>query len=120
VAEHEYPYEAWIGLDLDGTLAEYHGWDDGKIGKPIPKMATRLHRWVMSGKNVRIVTARMAPSNDLEKMEADIRRWLRVHFNAEVAKIPITCCKDRGMIELWDDRAVQVIENTGERVDGKD
>jgi hypothetical protein len=43
-----------------------------------------------------------------------------VHFNAEVAKIPITCCKDRGMIELWDDRAVQVIENTGERVDGKD
>ena len=28
--------------------------------------------------------------------------------------------KDYGMVELWDDRAVQVKPNTGERVDGKE
>jgi hypothetical protein len=30
----------------------------------------------------------------------------------------ITAFKDYGMEELWDDLAVQVIRNTGERVDG--
>ena len=34
--------------------------------------------------------------------------------------LPVTNCKDFGMIELWDDRAVQVVFNTGIRADGKE
>jgi hypothetical protein len=26
----------------------------------------------------------------------------------------VTCMKDYGMIQLWDDRAVRVVENTGQ------
>lgn len=32
--------------------------------------------------------------------------------------IPVTCVKDFAMIWLMDDRLIQVIPNTGERVDG--
>ena len=33
--------------------------------------------------------------------------------------MPITNKKDHLMKELWDDRAIQVVQNTGERADGK-
>ena len=52
----------WIGVDLDGTLAEYHGWhDDGRIGKPILPMVARVKKWLAEGKEVRIVTERVWP-----------------------------------------------------------
>jgi hypothetical protein len=34
--------------------------------------------------------------------------------------LPVTNCKDLNMVELWDDRAVQVVPNTGQRADGQD
>ena len=36
-------------LYLDGTLAEYHGWGDGGIGKPIPAMVNRVKAWLEAG-----------------------------------------------------------------------
>ena len=33
--------------------------------------------------------------------------------------LPVTNVKDWHMLELWDDRAVQVEPNTGRRVDGE-
>ncbi len=47
---------------------------------------------------------------------AAIDAWCERHFGR---KLPVTCTKDYGMVELWDDRAVQVKENTGIRVDGR-
>lgn len=44
-----------------------------------------------------------------------IESWCVEHIGH---KLPITNVKDYGMIELWDDRAVQVIPNTGRRADG--
>ena len=36
-------HKGWIGADLDGTLAEYHGWSaDGSIGNPVPDMVERV------------------------------------------------------------------------------
>jgi hypothetical protein len=36
---------SWVGVDLDGTLAEYHGFKGPEhIGKPIPKMVARVKR----------------------------------------------------------------------------
>jgi predicted kinase len=110
--------EGWIGVDLDGTLAEYSGWRGiYHIGKPIPKMVERIKNWMAKGKEVRIVTARVAPRSDVDEARKVIETWLQEHFGTV---FPITHEKDMLMIELWDDRCVQVVPNTGERVDGKD
>ena len=37
-----------------------------------------------------------------------------------MGRMEVTAEKDMGMLELWDDRAVGVIPNTGARMDGKD
>lgn len=105
----------WIGVDLDGTLAEYHGWrDDGQIGPPVPLMVDRVLKWLREGKDVRIVTARVSPPN-VEEQTVLVKEWCAKHLGTV---LPVTCSKDYQMLELWDDRAIQVISNTGLRVDG--
>lgn len=99
----------WIGVDLDGTLAHYEGWNGGDIGKPIPAMVARVKAWLAAGISVRIVTARV--SVPLVGTHAAIEAWCVEHIGVA---LPVTCSKDYAMIELWDDRAVQVIPNTGE------
>ncbi len=113
----------WYGVDLDGTLAEYDGWvGEEHIGAPIPKMVDRVKRWLHEGREVRIMTARVAPQPDastwggLARVGEVIERWCEEHIGQV---LPITHAKDYGMIELWDDRAIQIIANTGERADGK-
>jgi hypothetical protein len=113
----------WIGVDLDGTLAEFHGWQkDGSIGKPVPAMVARVKQWLAEGKEVRIFTARIWPwgttetvggqlvSNASQQID-QINQWCIAHIGVT---LPVTCVKDFGMVELWDDRAVQVRINTGE------
>lgn len=100
----------WIGVDLDGTLAKYEGWNGGLIGEPIPLMVDRVKAWLANGKEVRIFTARVGGLRlDTEQIAA-IEGWCRQHIGCT---LPITATKDYGMIELWDDRCVQVIPNTG-------
>jgi hypothetical protein len=115
----------WIGVDLDGTLAFYDEWHGPHhIGPPIPAMLARVKQWISQGIEVRIFTARVEsgtaalslglPATEscasIEEIQAHIRRWCCEHIGCE---LPITCKKDFGMIELWDDRCVQVIPNTG-------
>ncbi len=99
----------WIGVDLDGTLAEYHGFGNGEIGKPIPAMLMRVQKWRLSGKEVRIFTARVCYDTTGEVKRA-IEKWCLIHIGHV---LPVTCQKDFGMIELWDDRCVTVEANTG-------
>lgn len=108
----------WIGVDLDGTLAEYDEWRGVEhIGKPIAPMVERVKRWLAEGKDVRIFTARIAygPLNEQIDHEAvaAIRAWCLRHIGRV---LPITNRKDMHMIELWDDRCVQVETNTGREV----
>lgn len=107
--------QGWIGVDLDGTLAEHKHLPDYKIGKPIPAMVERVKRWLAEGKEVRIVTARVARGWD---PRADNWRatsqWTVDTFGQQ---LEVTAEKDPDMIELWDDRAVQVIRNTGVSVE---
>lgn len=112
----------WIGVDLDGTLAEYHGWQpDGGIGTPVRPMLDRVRYWLSEGLDVRIFTARVSEGpvddgwRDTEGQRRKVQEWCRIHVGKE---LPVTNVKDYMMIELWDDRAVQVIENTGMRADG--
>lgn len=103
--------KGWTGVDLDGTLAQHDGWRGSRyIGPPIPKMLARVKKWLKQGRIVKIFTAR---ANDPDAIPA-IKAWCREHIGQE---LEITATKDYSMFELWDDRAIQVIPNTGERVD---
>lgn len=97
----------WIGVDLDGTLAEYLGWiGPHHIGKPVPKMVKRIKQWLAEGITVKIFTARCAVPEQCYPIKA----WLE---EAGLPDLEITNVKDQYMIELWDDRVVQVEVNTG-------
>ncbi len=104
----------WIGVDLDGTLAHYDGWKgETHIGEPIPLMVERVQRWLRIGYKVRILTARVSHPDQAVAAEEAIGAWCLKHLGTV---LPVTCRKDYAMLELWDDRAVQVIANTGEAV----
>lgn len=116
----------WIGVDLDGTLAHYTGWNGGAIGKPVAPMLERVAGWIAQGLDVRIFTARVAASG-LTKWNGEIdsaefaneqRRliqdWTERHLGV---RLPVTAVKDFRMRELWDDRARQVVANSGEVVE---
>jgi len=120
--------KGWIGVDLDGTLAHYDGWKGiGHIGEPIAPMVERVKRWVAEGRAVKIFTARvdggevalaMGDQNgvahrDVPMVRHYIEQWCLQHIGQI---LPVTNVKDYGMVELWDDRAVQVRANTGEPV----
>lgn len=113
----------WIGVDLDGTLAEWYGWaaSGGKIGAPIPAMVDRVKRWLADGIEVRIFTARAAGGLDTHGLRdpgvaiANVQAWCINHIGHA---LPVTNVKDHEMIELWDDRAIQIERNTGRRMDG--
>lgn len=105
----------WIGVDLDGTLAEYDVWRGIEhIGAPIPAMIERVRRWLKDGKTVKIFTARVSVEGR-DRMEVIHHIWNWCTRNG-LPLLEVTNVKDFGMIELWDDRAVQVRINTGEAV----
>jgi len=105
----------WHGVDLDGTLAYYDGWKGIEhIGDPIPLMAQRVVDWLKNGEEVRILTARVSSAfSDRLTAALYIQEWTFKHFGV---KLQVTCEKDFAMIDIWDDRAVRVQENTGIRI----
>ncbi len=103
----------WIGVDLDGTLARDLGsarWDE--IGSPIEPMLMRVKRWIAEGHTVKIFTARASSP----KQVMAIKEWLA---SCGLPDLEVTNVKDLHMIELWDDRCVQVTTNLGEPISAK-
>ena len=117
------PQPAWIGVDLDGTLAHHDSWKGHEhIGEPIPAMVQRVKNWLQSGMTVKIFTARFCEHGQIIShnngqtvidVVTPIEEWCLKHLGR---KLDVTNVKDYDMLELWDDRAVQVIPNTGEPV----
>jgi len=103
----------WIGVDLDGTLAHYEGWDEGKVGEIIPRMKLRIIKWLSEGITVKIFTARVC-NGDFDNQTEVIQNWLEEN---SLPRLDVTNSKDYGMMELWDDRAVQVVPNTGKTIE---
>ena len=103
----------WIGVDLDGTLATYEPHSAPALGQPIPEMVARIKKWLKQGIAVRIVTARASHPDFTEVERAAVEQWLLEHVGTV---LPIQCHKDYQMIELWDDRVVQVETNTGRKI----
>lgn len=107
--------KGWIGVDLDGTVARYDGWlGPLHIGEPILPMVERIQAWLASGYCVKIFTARVSPRYtqgvDVSDIEQAIAAWTLLHVGVA---LPATCIKDYDMVQYWDDRAVRVLENTG-------
>lgn len=122
---------AWVGVDLDGTLARYDGWvDETHIGEPVPLMLDRVKDMLAAGVDVRIMTARVdggevaaamgldgaSVFRDVVRITNIIQDWTEKHLGV---RLPVTCKKDFGMTQIWDDRAIQIIPNTGVRADGQ-
>jgi hypothetical protein len=126
-----------MGVDLDGTTFVYDGWTKWcDFGPPIPAMVERIRAWSAAGVRVRAITARIGlpvrqdpytknPIYSLSRVNAckmtgerfsDHDMHVAIMRHCGVHQVPIQgaqCYKDYNMIELWDDRAVQVVANTG-------
>ena len=105
----------WIGVDLDGTLARDLGStrrDGDEIGSPIEPMLVRVQKWIAEGRTVKIFTARASSPRQV----AAIKEWL---VSCGLPELEVTNVKDLHMIELWDDRCVQVTTNLGEPISKK-
>ena len=103
----------WIGVDLDGTLARDLGSARGDdIGSPIEPMLIRVKRWIAEGRTVKIFTARASSPRQVMA----IKEWLA---SCGLPDLEVTNVKDLHMIELWDDRCVQVTTNLGEPISKK-
>lgn len=115
----------WIGVDLDGTLAEYTTFQGAThIGKPIEPMVEVVKTLLADGMDVRIFTARVDGGHvaksmglaaadefaDVALVRTAIAQWC---INNIGKVLPITNVKDFGMVILYDDRTVGVEMNTG-------
>jgi hypothetical protein len=98
----------WIGVDFDRTLAHYESWATNglSLGAPIPSVVERVKRWVASGWEIRIFTARASRGSDVALIEA----WCEKHIGCKLA---VTDRKDFKCVALWDDIAVSVQANEG-------
>jgi hypothetical protein len=97
----------YIAVDLDGTLAYYKGYKgDEVIGKPIPLMLNKVKSWLKEGKDVRIFTARAHKKENILR----IQEWLE---EQGLPRLVVTNIKAPQMDEFWDDKAIQIIKNTG-------
>lgn len=129
-------HNGWIGVDLDGTLFTYTKWVGWNVfGDPIAPMIQRVQRWIADGFAVKVFTARLGdpraarlgdprvpPLDKVETRYVTKERFSRaMMINAvqdhcvvhALPRLPVTNVKTHDMIELWDDRAVQVVTNTG-------
>lgn len=106
--------EHWTGVDLDGTLAYYDSWRGvDHVGDAIPVMVARVEQWLKEKKQVRIFTARAFGGPDVPSPVVAvhaIQKWCLKEIGKSLA---VTCFKDYFMEEFWDDRAIQVVPNTG-------
>ena len=109
---------AWVGFDLDGTLANtsegFKGWDH--IGPPIPAMIEKVKFFLNQKKRVKIFTARVGSLSlewngvTREQVEAVVKAWCKEHIGTE---LEVTAEKDLCLIRFYDDAGVQVFPNTG-------
>ena len=107
-------------VDFDATIAEY---DVGgpfveTLGAPIEMMVRRVKAWLAQDIEVVILTARVHPCHgeeSAERFKEQIREWCRINVGRE---LEVTHEKHPRFSEIWDDKAISVIPNTGLRVDG--
>ena len=105
----------WIGVDLDGTLAKYETWQGiHSIGEPIPAMVQKVKEAINRGFTVKIFTARACAGQPYRNVAIRyVQDWAEKHIGI---RLEVTAEKDFSCIQIWDDRAKEVIHNVGEFV----
>jgi hypothetical protein len=100
-----------ILVDFDGTLAVWRGNYD-VLGPPILPMIRRVQEWLRKGYEVKIFTARVSHKDEVknEVVRDVLRGWCESHIGKQ---LEVTNVKDFNCIEIWDDKAVTVIKDTG-------
>lgn len=118
VSNGEAPHGKWLAVDLDGTLAQYHGWvNEVYIGEPVASIVAAINARRAAGWKVAIFTARVSgDAEEAQRAEVAIWKWLDF-YNIKVEGI--TCTKHKHFSEFWDDRARQVVFNKGHIVECK-
>lgn len=101
----------WVAVDFDGTLSHYMG-NHTIMGPPIPRMVQRVLAMIVSGHEVRIFTARAFRLDGSPKLEVihAIEQWCLEYIGH---KLVVTNRKDFNCCAIYDDKAVQVVKNTG-------
>lgn len=105
-------------VDFDGTMAGHDAiknldYYPEKTGTPIDLMIKRVNTWLDEGIEVVVFTARVHPVHGAESIaaaEAAIKEFCVKNFGRT---LEITCLKDPRFHEMWDDKAVRVIPDTG-------
>lgn len=112
--------DGWVGVDFDRTLSSRtHDSPTMDAGPPVPKMVERVKKWLAQGHNVKIFTARVGTQptdgrwGTAEQQKELIEQWCLKHIGVV---LPVTSQKDGYMLEMWDDAAVAVEENTGRQL----
>ena len=103
--------KGWIAVDFDGTLSVYQG-NFTVMGAPIPLMVNRVKAWLAAGHEVKIFTARVS-HKDADKRQAvvdAIQAWCVQYIGRS---LEVTNVKDFHCKAIYDDKAVQVMRNTG-------
>lgn len=122
---------------MDGTLFTYTHWVGwNKFGRPIQPMIDRVRAWLDADVEVRVVTARIGlpvardvmTGEDVysrartgrcrmtrqEFSDHEMRLAVQDHLERhDLPRLRVQCYKNVDMIEIWDDRAVQVVANDG-------
>jgi hypothetical protein len=108
-------------VDFDGTLAEDTGWKGYRhLGAPIPKMITKVKKWLANGDKVVVHTARLtwtteSPYNPTEEgldrqgIVNLLEAWLEKNVGG---KLPIINEK-HGEGRMYDDWGRHIVRNTG-------
>ena len=105
--------KGWVGVDADKTLFEYNSgsFRVDIFGKPIPQMVARIRMHIEDGDEVRLFTARVA---DPDWESRGKKAWEQISQYLFGTVLEATNIKDYEMVLLYDDKAVQIIPNTGE------
>ena len=102
--------KAWVGFDLDGTLAQYDEWKGiHHIGEPIEPIVNIAKNMIKRGDfEVKIFTARVC---DGQQVTAEfIKDWTE---KQGLGRLEVTNAKDMNMVACFDDRSIQVMPNQG-------
>lgn len=111
-----------IYVDLDKTLAHHESLQPGQdyqpqeIGEPIPEMVAKVKQAIASGAEVHIFTARVFPGDNYqESLDSTlatiaIAEWCKKYLGQV---LPVTCMKSLELDEILDDKATQIVPNTG-------
>lgn len=100
-----------IACDLDGTLAHYDGWKGVRhIGCIVPSIKQAILNAQAQGHEVWIFTARVSDPAEASEAANVIDKWLEENG---LDQLTITATKHKFFTQFWDDRALQVIKNTG-------